>query len=348
MTRTFRHPGFEPAVIQTRGPLLENVHLAAVAVVDAEGRLLAAWGDPMQTVFMRSSAKPFQALPFVVERGPEQLGWKDEHIALMVSSHDGRPMHTQRVQAMLASVGLDVHALQCGVHPPLDPETARELACRGQAPTPLHHNCSGKHAGFLARARVHGWDIQTYLAPDHPVQRAARAALARMSQWPEARIVLGTDGCSAPNFALPLYHAAWAWARLADPRDLPEDWARAARRIVRAMVTHPHLVAGPERFDTRLMQVLQGRGAVKGGAAGYQALGLLPGVWPDTDRGVGIVIKMADPDRGQIARGALTLALLTRAAGLDLPREPLETWWPEAPITNYRGIEVGQRQTLFP
>ncbi len=344
---TPRHPGFVPAVVLTRGGLLENVHMAAVAVVDATGRLLASWGDPMMPVFMRSSAKPFQALPFVADGGPDALGWTDEHIAVMVSSHDGSPGHTQRVREMLASVGLDVDALQCGVHPPLDPKTAQALACRGQAPSPLHHNCSGKHAGFLARARHHGWDVATYLDPDHPVQRAAREALARLSQWPVERIQVGIDGCSAPNFALPLYHAAWAWARLVDPADLPPTWARAASRIVQAMAAHPELVAGPERLDTRLMRATAGRVLAKGGAAGYQALGVRAGYWPGTSRGVGVVIKLADPDRGQLARGAIALALL-RAAGFDLPHEPLAPWWPEAPITNYRAKVVGQRRTLIP
>ncbi|NPA06471.1 MAG: asparaginase [Chloroflexi bacterium] len=342
-----RHPGFVPAVVLTRGDLLENVHMAAVAVVDATGRLLASWGDPMMPVFMRSSAKPFQALPFVVEGGPDVLGWTDEHLAVMVSSHDGSPKHTQLVREMLASVGLDVSALQCGVHPPLDPKTAQALACQGQDPSPLHHTCSGKHAGFLARARHHGWDITTYLNPEHPVQQAAREALALLSQWPAERIYMGIDGCSAPNFALPLYHAAWAWARLVDPADLSPAWGRAAMRITRAMVAHPELVAGPERFDTRVMRATNGRVIAKGGAAGYQALGVRAGHWPGMSRGVGVVIKIADPDRGQLARGAIVLALL-RAVGFDLSPDTLAPWWPEAPITNYRGKVVGQRRTLIP
>ncbi len=336
---------YAPAVFLGRGPLVESVHFAAAAAVDRSGRLLWALGDPTMVVFMRSSAKPFQVLPFVAEGGPEHFGLDEADVALLCASHTGRPEHTQRVAAMLQRAGLGPEALQCGVHPPMDRETAHNLARTGRAPTPLHHNCSGKHTGMLLRARLHGWETATYLDPEHRVQQDIRAALARFAGLQPDEIVLGTDGCSAPNFALPLYRAAWAWARLMDPADVEPPWDRAARQVTQAMARHPEMVGGPGRFDTELMRALGPRVVAKAGAEGYQALGLQPGLWPGATGGVGVVVKIADGDARNRARGMIALALLRRA-GLFPEGFPqtLQPWHPEGPVTNWRGLEVGRAQ----
>lgn len=336
---------YAPLAGFTRGPLLESLHHGALAVVDRTGRLLLAAGDPTAVVFMRSSAKPFQALPFVADGGPERFGLDDADLALICASHTGRPEHTRRVAAMLDRAGLTPEALQCGVHPPMDREAALALECRHEPPSPLHHNCSGKHTGMLLRARLHGWDTATYLDPEHPVQRDIRATLARFAALKPEDIVLGTDGCSAPNFALPLYHAAWAWARLMDPVEMDEPWATAARRITAAMTAHPAMVGGPGRFDTELMQALGPAVVAKAGAEGYQALGIPAGQWPDAVGGVGVAIKIADGDARNQARGMVALALLRRAGLLpeDIPQN-LQRWDPEGPVTNWRGRVVGHRR----
>ncbi len=341
-------PAYAPLVQRTRGSRIESVHFAALAVVDRTGQLLLSVGDPMTTTFMRSSAKPFQALPFVAENGPERLGFDEADLALICASHGGRPEHTRRVAAMLARLGLEPTALQCGVHAPLDPEAARALACQHAEPTPLHHNCSGKHTGMLARAYLHRWDLASYLDPSHPVQRDIRAVLARFANLPVEAIELGTDGCSAPNFALPLYHAAWAWARLVDPQDVAEPWATAARRVVRAMTGHPEMVGGPGRLDTVLMQHLGGAVVVKGGADGYQAMGIAAGIWPHAKGGVGVALKIADGDRGSFARGRVLVALLQRIGLLatSLPAA-LQAWDPRGAVTNWRGLRVGQHEVLL-
>jgi len=343
-----RPPTYAPLVARTRGDLLESVHHGALAVVDRAGRLLESAGDPSGWVFMRSSAKPFQALPFVADGGPEHFGLDDADVALICASHTGRPEHARRVAALLARAGLTPEALQCGVHAPLDREAALALECRHEKPSPLHHNCSGKHTGMLLRSRLHGWDTATYLDPDHPVQRDIRAALARFAGLKPEEILLGTDGCSAPNFALPLYHAAWAWARLADPRDVDEPWASAARRITAAMTAHPEMVGGPGRFDTELMRALGPAVTAKGGAEGYQALGVAPGHWPGATGGVGVAIKIADGDARQQARGMVALALLRRAGLLPEGIPPsLARWAPQGPVTNWRGLKVGTRRVLL-
>ncbi len=341
-------PVYAPLVRFTRGGLTESVHHGALAVVDRTGRLLFAAGDPMLTVFMRSSAKPFQALPLVADGGLAHWGLDDADLALFCASHTGSAAHTQRVAAILQRIGLGPDALQCGVHMPADPDAARSLTCAGQLPTPLHHNCSGKHTGMLARARLHGWDTASYLDPAHPLQRDIRAALARFAGLAPSDLRVGIDGCSAPNFALPLYHAAWAWARLMDPVDMDEPWAGAARRITQAMTRHPEMVGGKGRFDTVLMRALGPAVVAKAGAEGYQALGIRPGRWPAATGGVGIALKIADGDARNRARGMVALTLLQRAGLLSEPLPPaLQPWDPRGPVTNWRGLAVGERQVLL-
>lgn len=340
-------PGYVPLFAVTRGPLVESWHYGAFAVVDSAGHLLAAAGPISAPIFMRSSAKPFQLMPLLEDGGAEQWSFTDEDIAVMVASHSGTERHVAVVQRLHARLGLSSQHLQCGVHPPLHRESAWELKRAGREPTPYHHNCSGKHTGMLALARLHGWPLEAYLDPEHPVQRRIRRTLAEMARWPEEALILGTDGCSAPNFALPLYHAAWAYARLVDPHDLPEPRRRAAQRIVQAMMAQPFLVAGPNRLDTRLMEALPGVLVAKGGAEGYQGIGILPQA--TGGKGIGIALKIADGDARRRATAGVVLELLKRLDVLPpKAQEALADLGPEAPVFNVRGdLQVGRGMPVF-
>ena len=341
-------PAYVPAYVFTRGGLVESVHHAGFAMVDACGRLLAAAGPVAAAVFMRSSAKPLQVLPLLVEAQRRGAALEDEAIAIMVASHSGTPRHVELLARMHQHWGLGPDLLQCGVHPPLDRASAQALRDAGQEPTPFHHNCSGKHTGFLLLARWLHAPLETYLDPMHPVQQRVRQVVAHMAGLPVQALVVGTDGCSAPNFAPPLYHAAWAWARLVDPRGLDPDLQQAAKQVVRAMVRYPFLVAGPGRFDTLVMEAMAGRVVAKGGAEGYQALGIPPGVLGPV--GVGIVLKVADGDRRRRVAGALALHIL-QELGLYQPEahpDLAQAFGPRLPVFNVRGdVQVGEGYPLW-
>src|SRR5262249_52736520 len=143
---------------------------------------------------------------------------------------------------------------QCGAHAPFYRPAAAALARRGRAPSVLHNNCSGKHSGMLALAKHWGVPLRDYLAPDHPVQKAILKVLAVYSGAAEGALLSGIDGCSAPTFALSLRQAALAYARLLDPRFGTEEERAAADRIIRAMRSHPGMVAGTGRLDTALVR----------------------------------------------------------------------------------------------
>jgi L-asparaginase II len=249
------HPvGYQPVVEILRGGIVESIHFGAVAVADARGNLIAYCGDPETATFLRSSAKPFQALPLVESGAADAFGLTSDQLAVICASHSGTDRHAEVVRAAQARCGVTEDDLLCGVHPPLDPETASRLRAEGREPTPIRHNCSGKHTGMLGLARFLGAPLAEYTKPDHPVQQRILNAFSAMCDIIPESVGVAIDGCSVPTFAVPLRAAATAYAHLADPAGLAPGRASACRRIFSAMSEYPFLVAGPGRFDTALME----------------------------------------------------------------------------------------------
>src|SRR5262245_841189 len=235
-----------------RGPRVESFHRGSVAVVDERGALLAGCGDPHAPVYVRSAAKPFQAIPLLEAGGEKKFRLNDDEIALMCASHGGEPRHTQTTERMLRKGGFRLSDLSCGAHAPMHEPSARALARRGASPTALHNPCSGKHAGMLLACRLPDLPAAGYHDPAHALQRRIRTSLARYADIPEAEITGAVDGCSLPVFRLPLSGLARAYARLLASRMDGETPAAASARtrLVRAMWKSPFMVAGSGRFTT--------------------------------------------------------------------------------------------------
>lgn len=329
-----------PVLVElTRGPLVEAIHRGDLAVVRADGTLVASAGTPLRKVtYWRSSAKPFQAMPLVYTGAAERFGLDDADLALCSASHQGEPMHTERARSILERIGCGVEALRCGVHVPYDGATAARLRASGEAPTALHNNCSGKHAGMLVLAAHLGAPLDGYLAPDHPVQREIAANVARLTGLPE--VPAATDGCGVPCFALSVERMAFAFARLVEPAGLDEPYAGAARTIARAMRAHPALVAGTARFDTDLMREAGGRIVSKGGASGVQCVGI--------EGGLGLALKIED---GAVtpghSRGVATIEALRQLGVLDDRAAERLAAHARPQLRNVAGTVVGEARPAF-
>jgi L-asparaginase II len=246
-------------------------------------------------------------------------------------------------------VGITEADLKCGTHPPIHKETAEAMRQRGEAPTPNRDNCSGKHTGMLAHAKLKGASLEDYLEFDHPVQQSILNAFAEMCGVAPGNVGLGIDGCSAPNFSIPFYNAAWGWARLADPVDLAPGRAAACRKITAAMMAHPDMVAGPGRFDTLLMEATRARIVAKGGAEGYMGMAVMPGRMGAHSPALGIAMKISDGDGRGRARPAVCLEILRQLGALS-PDElkALEAFGPTVDILNRRGdLIVGKGAPAF-
>ena len=338
---------YQPVVELTRGKTIESIHHGAVAVADASGKLHAWWGDPQIVTYLRSSAKPFQALPLVESGAAAHYGLSPKQIAVICSSHSGTQEHVQTVASIQSMVGITEDDLLCGVHQPIHRETAQRLKEEHREPTPIFHNCSGKHTGMLAVARFIGESLSDYIDPHHPVQRLILQTFAEMCGLDPGEVVLGIDGCSVPTFAVPLQAAATAYARLVDSSGLSADRAEACRKVVAAMTSNPYMVAGPDRFDTRLMEVTDGRLLTKGGAEAYQGIGIPAGALGPDSAAVGVAIKIGDGDRGQRACAIVALAVLEELGALrGDEQEALAEFDPRA-LNNSRGLTVGQIRACF-
>jgi L-asparaginase II len=351
----------------TRGPVVESMHYGAVAISDADGNLVAWYGDPDVKTYLRSSAKPFQVLPFLENGGQAAFQLTSREIALMCASHSGTDDHVETVRSIQEKVGIQETELMCGVHPPFHAQTAEKMQQRGEKPTANRHNCSGKHTGMLAYVRMKSRfpasfdmneDPLPYIDPEHPIQKDILKAFSEMCEIPMERVSMGIDGCSAPNFAVPLRSAALALARLCDPKKLEDDRAGACRTITQAMNAHPDMVGGPDSFDTHLMELLKGRVICKGGAEGYQALGIFPNALGDGSPALGIAFKVSDGDLGGHsrahtspyghARPAIALEILKQLNAISPQElETLSDYGPTFPIQNWRKLFVGEGHPCF-
>lgn len=337
-----------PILKLTRGESTESIHYGAVSVVNALGDLLAWYGDPDAVTFLRSTAKPFQVLPLIESSGHEKFNLTLQEISIICASHSGTDQHVSVVKGIQSKIGLTEADLKCGIHPPIHKPTALELSERGSEPSPIHNNCSGKHTGMLALARLLNIPTNDYINPDHPVQKLIQQTISEVCAIDPQEISLGTDGCSVPTFAVPLQNAALAYARLCDPSGFPTRRASGCRTITSAMLAHPEMVAGPGRFDTHLMQVAKGRILAKGGSEGYQGMGILPGALYTDSPGIGIAIKIADGDKAGRVKSAVALEVLRQIGALTSNEmESLCDFGITRKILNWREMVVGESKPCF-
>ena len=333
-----------PVLVEAlRGNAVESAHRGALAVVDADGGIVLALGDTLRPVFPRSAIKVLQALPLVASGAAEPLQLTDEELALACASHNGEPAHVATAAGMLAKAGIDVRSLECGAHWPYREAFQRELAARGEAPSALHNNCSGKHAGFICLACLMNKQVaddkplfdyaKGYVHADHPVMREVTHALQSATGWDLSKAPQGIDGCSIPTFGIPLHNLARAFARVGTGVGFSADHARAALRLRQAVAKAPFMVGGTDRFDTRVMQRLGERVFCKVGAEGVYCAAL-PGC------GLGVALKIDDGNNARAAEVVMA-ALIEAFVALDDGEATFMRKLSEVALKNWNGIEVG-------
>lgn len=320
-----------PVLVEVfRGKRLESRHRGAAAVVDADGTTVFTVGDVTTPVYPRSAVKALQALALVESGAADRFSFGDEELALACASHSGEPGHVAGVERMLAKAGLDATSLACGAHYPIYQPAAAAL---GQsAPSALHNNCSGKHAGFICAACAMGVPHADYWRPVHPVQREVRSILEALTGTALGEDVCAIDGCSVPTWAIPLQNLASAFAKFGSGRGLAPERARAAARLRAACAQKPWYVAGTGRFCTELMQLCGASVFVKTGAEGVYC-GALP------DQGLGIAIK-CDDGAGRAAQAVIAAMIARFLPMADAKRAALAPFV-RPTLRNWNGFEVG-------
>lgn len=335
-----------PLVEVTRGPLVESRHRGHVAAVDGTGKLVAFLGNPDTVTYLRSSAKPFQAIPLVTSGAADRFGFTEKELALACASHNGESIHTETAQSMLDKIGLGPEALRCGVHEPYSAAAARRLREQGLEPNVLHNNCSGKHVGMLALALHVGAPTESYEQLDNPIQQLIRTVVARFAGVAVDDLAVAVDGCAVPVFGMSVSAMARMYGQMvAPPESFGQETRAASRRIVAAMVNYPEMIGGTtERLDTEMMRAGQGRLISKVGAEGVYTVGILPcAQWPS---GLGLALKIEDGENFR-ARPTVVIEAL-RQLGV-LRDESLAAVAPYArfSVHNRRGDEVGEVRPSF-
>lgn len=339
-------PIAEPLVEVRRGAITESRHRGHIVVIEPDENIVAYLGSPQTVTFLRSSAKPFQALPLITSGAADRFDFTDREVALACASHNGEPIHTELAESMLQKIGLGPEALKCGIHEPYGIEAAGKLRLSGQAPNVLHNNCSGKHAGMLAVAKHLGAPIDTYNRAENPVQIAIADAMSQFCSVPVTDMTVGIDGCAVPVFGITVKAMALAYARLVSPPPTFDKPTRdACARIVRVMSVYPELIGGTsDRLDTQIMRAAPGGLISKVGAEGVYTAGILPcEEWP---KGLGLALKIEDGDDKR-ARPTVVVETL-RQLGV-LRDESLEAVASYAffPVRNRPGEVVGEVRASF-
>jgi L-asparaginase II len=327
-----------PIAATWRGRHIETIHRGTVAVCTPAGELVGGIGDAEQRTYLRSSAKPFQCLPLITTGAADRFALTSADIAIACSSHSGEPQHVAAVANLLARAELSPLLLKCGVHAPTDKEAAAQLEASGELPTVLHNNCSGKHTGMLVVCKAMGWPFESYMEPDHPLQRLIRENLAEFAGVRPESIEVAVDGCGVPAFYLSIRSIATAFARLASGNGISVELATAAGRIREAMTAHPFLVAGTFRFDTRLMEAAHGRVLAKGGAQGFQGIGL-------KRQRLGICLKVSDGSRHSI--GMTVLEILRSFVDVEEVNWEHVSAFQRTEIRNHAGTLVGRMEPIL-
>jgi L-asparaginase II len=318
-----------------RGGLLESRHRIHAAILRPDGSLLTSVGDPNHTSFLRSAAKAFQALPLVPRM--ERYGLEARHLAVAMASHAGEDIHVQTVQDMQERAGIDPGWLVCGVHAPFNPAARSALKVRGEKPTVLHNNCSGKHSGMIAVSLANGWGHVGYQRPDHPLQQEILRSLQELMSTDEVGIAV--DGCSVPCFRVPLRAAALGAVRLANPPSAPEHHRDTLEIAFQAARANPLLIAGTGRIDSVLIEHVPGL-ISKIGAEAFMLVSVR-----DTRHGpLGIAMKVEDG-----AERVLEVAMLSILEQLGMldTRHPALHGFAHPILKNVAGLEVGTMRSTI-
>jgi len=322
-----------------RGDGLEAIHCGSVAVVNGAGELTHYVGDPRLTIMTRSSIKPFQLMPLLGSGAADHYGFEPRQLAIMCGSHNGSDDHRAVVAGNLEKSGSAPTDLQCGTHWPIGMQIGVQYPVNGEDQDPLRHNCSGKHSGFLALARFLGDEPGEYLNPASKAQQAVRANLASFCEYDESKLTPGIDGCSAPNYPLPLYNLALGYKKLANLDASDAAGMQVLARIKGAMTEFPEMVSGEGRFDLDLALSFPGNLICKVGAESLEAIGL-------SDPALGIAVKIHDGNDRALA--AICIEVLRQLGVIDdIEKYPLLKRHVRPEVRNNRNLLTGHVVTEF-
>ena len=313
------------------------MHFGSVAVVNSKGKLVYSVGDPNFVTFLRSSAKPFQAIPVVISGAAKAFGFTQKEIAIISGSHNGQKIHTDTVKSVLKKIGLSEKNLLCGVHIP-HYYTVNNIDPKGKKFRSVHHNCSGKHAGMLALSVYFGWDLKNYISEKHPAQKLILEKISEICEYSKDNIGIGIDGCGVPVHAMPLFNMALGFSNLVNFKSKDKKTSQAYELIVDSMKKYPDMISGEGRLDFALAKASNCIILAKAGGEALSCCGVLK-------KGLGIAAKISDGTRRAI--GPAVVEVLKQMSLLNKSQiEKIEDY-AHPQIRNFRGDRIGYIKADF-
>ncbi len=317
----------------TRNDIVESRHYGAAVVCDYTGKVINSWGDINNLIFPRSALKPMLAIQLIESGASDNYTLTDAELSLACSSHQGEQIHQNLVKSWLNRLGLSEKHLACGPVLPEHTESAHALLASGQQGCRIHHNCSGKHTGFLTTALHLGLPLENYHLLEHPLQQLSLDILSDLANIDLRQYPVGIDGCGLPAPTMPLLQLGQASARFANPQNLSSKHAQAIFRLHEAITNEPLYIAGRGTMVSELNEVTKGAILAKTGAEGI-VIAALP------EQGLGIALKIAD---GSARARSVALMVILEHLGILSHKEKQKLQDHIAPkIINSRGTAVGE------
>lgn len=321
-----------PFVIDVlRGNAVESKHQVMAAVVDDRGVLAGFWGNVDYLTFPRSAIKMLQALSLVESGAMEKFGLDEKMLAMACASHMGEKHHMETLNHWMEKIKFTEAGFRCGPAYPGNESAQFEMIRRGAKPSPLSHNCSGKHLGIVSTAMAMGEDPKDYHLPTHKAQIRIRKNLSELMKVSLDTMPVGSDGCGIPTYGIPLQALA-VGASSFFGKDLSTDRTQALQRILHAWRNNPRYVSGNENFSAVLAEATKGKALLKSGAEGA-FIGLMP------EKGLAFALKVAD---GAKRAAEVAAALLFKQFGgmTDQQYQDLKAWTMPT-LKNSRGEDIG-------
>lgn len=280
-----------PLVEISRGNTLENIHSGWICVLNKNKKIVYKKGNISDYAFLRSIAKPIQAIQTINSK----IKITSKELAMVCGSHTGSSKHLDVLRTFIKKNNLNIKDLKCGTHPPSDEVEKRNLILKNKCPIVLHNNCSGKHLGMLLVCKKNHYSLKDYLSPSHPLQESILASVKELSETKD--ILLATDGCSLPTFALPITNIGLLFSNF--------TLNKRYKKIIEAMSLNPFYTGGKNQIDTEIMIISKGKLTAKVGADGIIMVSY---------NGNSLIIKIADGSPK--VRSFVTLKMLVKLGWL--------------------------------
>ncbi len=325
----------------SRGDIVESVHYGHIVVADSTGEVLAYTGNPDTVTYMRSSAKPIQALNVIISGAAEKFKLNQKELAILCSSHYGEDMHRDVIHGLLKKFSLPKEALLCGTPLSIKPDYQKQQLLERHVLEPGNSDCSGKHCGFLAVCLTSGHPLENYNAPDHPMQKEILSILSDFTETSPDAVPIGVDGCGVPVHAFKVKSMAQTYARFANPDSLTGKYVKyreGCRLLFDAVNKEPEMLAGTGGFCTEFLRHTNGRFIGKLGAEAVYCIGV-------KDRNIGIAVKISDGNYRALY--PVVMSVLDQMELLSRKEKEALKEFANPPVINDLGNPVGEIMPVF-